>query len=128
MRRNWEYLTHSDVRTIHTHLIQKFGGLDGLRDEGLFDAALEQPRQTFDGKDLYPTVAEKAARYAYGIVRNHPFADGNKRTGTACMGMFLAINGFRFKPRHDKLLQVVLAVADGSMGYDELATWVDRQL
>ena len=121
MRRNWEYLTHSDVRTIHTHLIQKFGGLDGLRDEGLFDAALEQPRQTFDGKDLYPTVAEKAARYAYGIVRNHPFADGNKRTGTACMGMFLAINGFRFKPRHDKLLQVVLAVADGSMGYDELA-------
>lgn len=128
MRRNWEYLAHSDVRTIHTHLIQKFGGLDGLRDEGLFDAALEQPRQTFDGKDLYPTAAEKAARYAYGIVRNHPFADGNKRTGTACMGMFLAINGFRFKPQHDKLLQVVLAAADGSMGYDELAAWVDRQL
>ena len=99
-----------------------FGGLDGLRDEGLFDAAIEQPRQTFDGADLYPSAAEKAARYAYGIVNNHPFADGNKRTGGACVGMFLRLNDIKFKPRHDELLRTVYGVADGTLGYEELVS------
>lgn len=128
MKTPWEYLAHEDVRTIHSYLIAQFGGLDGLRDEDLFDAAIEQPRQTFDGIDLYPTAAEKAARYTYGIVNNHPFADGNKRTGAACMGMFLRLNGIRFKPRHDDLLQTIYSVADGSMGYDELVAWIEQHL
>ena len=59
MSAHWEYLTHEDVRAIHSYLIATFGGLDGLRDEGLFDAAIEQPRQTFDGVDLYPSAAKK---------------------------------------------------------------------
>ena len=59
MNAHWEYLTHEDVRAIHSYLIAMFGGLDGLRDEGIFDAAIEQPRQTFDGADLYPSAAEK---------------------------------------------------------------------
>ena len=128
MKTPWEYLAHEDVRTIHSYLIAQFGGLDGLRDEDLFDAAIEQPRQTFDGIDLYPTAAEKAARYTYDIVNNHPFADGNKRTGAACMGMFLRLNGIRFKPRHDDLLQTIYSVADGSMGYDELVAWIEQHL
>ncbi len=128
MTRTWEYLTHQDVRSIHTYLIDRFGGLDGVRDEGLLDAAIEQPRQTFGGEDLYPSAAEKAARYAYGIVKNHPFADGNKRTGGACIGMFLAVNGLRFKPRHSELLETVYALADGTLSYEELVQWIDRQL
>lgn len=128
MNGNWQYLNREDVRSIHSYLIAMFGGLDGLRDEGLFDAAIEQPRQTFDGIDLYPTAAEKAARYAFGIVNNHPFADGNKRTGGACLGMFLRLNGFRFKPRHDELLATVYAVADGTMDFEGLVAWIEAQL
>lgn len=128
MSETWSYLTHEDVRAIHTYLIERFGGLDGLRDEELFDAAIEQPRQTFDGIDLHPTAAEKAARYAYGIVKNHPFADGNKRTGGACIGMFLGLNEIRFKPRHDELLQTVYALADGFLSYDKLVAWIEEQL
>lgn len=124
----WEYLEREDVLVIHRHLVATYGGMDGLRDESLFDAALEQPKQTFDGVDLYPTAAEKAARYAFGIVKNYPFADGNKRTGTACIGMFLKLNGLRFKPRRDELLNTVIAVADGTMDYEELVAWIERQL
>lgn len=128
MSADWEYLAHEDVLAIHSYLIGCFGGLDGLRDEGLFDAAIEQPRQSFGGEDLYPTAAEKAARYAYGIVKNHPFADGNKRTGGACIGMFLKLNGIRFKPRHDELLHSIMSVADGTISYDELVAWIQQQL
>lgn len=128
MNANWNYLAHEDIQAIHSYLIGRFGGLDGLRDEGLFDAAIEQPRQTFDGIELYPTAAEKAARYAYGIVKNHPFADGNKRTGAACIGMFLKLNGIRFKPRHEELLNTILAVADGTVDCDELTNWIAEQL
>ncbi len=128
MKRDWIYLSHEAVITIHEYLIERFGGMSGLRDEGLFDAATEQPRQTFDGIDLYSTAEEKAARYAYGIVNNHPFADGNKRTGAACIGMFLRLNGFRFKPRSMELYDTIIAVADGSMEYEELVAWIQAQL
>ena len=67
-------------------------------------------------------------RYAYGIVKNHPFADGNKRTGGACVGMFLGLNEIRFKPRHDELLQTVYALADGSLSYDKIVAWIEEQL
>lgn len=99
-----------------------------MRDEGLFDSAIELPRQTFDGRDIYPTAAEKAARYAYGIVRNHPFADGNKRTGGACMGVFLRLNGIPFKPRHDELLHTICSVAEQAMNFDELVAWIQAQI
>ena len=69
-----------------------------MRDEGLLESALAQPFQTFGGKELYPSIAQKAARYAYGIASNHPFADGNKRTATAVMAAFLRMNGYKFKP------------------------------
>lgn len=128
MRNEWTYLAYKDVLSIHEYLLEQFGGMAGLRDESLLDAALEQPRQTFDGMDLYPTAASKAARYAFGIINNHPFADGNKRTGTACIGMFLRLNGLSFKPRHSELLATAVGVADGSIGFDELVDWVEQQL
>jgi len=86
-----------------------------------------QPFATFDGIDLYPTIEEKAARYAFGIVKNHPFADGNKRTGAAAMAAFLKLNGYRFKPRHKDFFQTVINVASGEMGYEELVEFVRRE-
>lgn len=121
-------LDKEDVLAIHEAAIIKFGGLDGVRDEGLLESALAQPFQTFGGEELYPTLAQKAARYAYGIASNHPFVDGNKRTATAVMGAFLRLNGCRFKPRHGELLTTMTGVADGSVSFEELAEWLQEEL
>ena len=121
-------LTKEEVLAIHNASLERFGGLSGLRDDGLLESALAQPFQTFGGEELYPTFAEKAARYAYGIEKNHPFLDGNKRAATACMAAFLRLNGFRFKPRAEDLLATMLGVADGTVSYEELAKWVSDRL
>lgn len=68
------------VLALHERTISRFGGAHGVRDEGLLDAAISQPWQTFDGIDLYPTIEEKAARLSFEIITQHPFVDGNKRT------------------------------------------------
>ncbi|WP_139650842.1 type II toxin-antitoxin system death-on-curing family toxin [Raoultibacter phocaeensis] len=125
MKRDWRYLELSEVIAVHEYLLDQFGGSEGVRDTDLLESALAQPRQTFDGEDLYQTSAEKAARYAFGIVNNHPFVDGNKRTGAACLGMFLRGNDVRFKPRGDDLYRTIIAVADGSLSYNEFVAWVE---
>jgi death-on-curing protein len=117
-------LSKALVLALHVHQLEMFGGLSGVGDEGLLDSALTQPFVTFDGIDLYPSVEEKAARYAFGIVKNHPFADANKRTGTACMVAFLKQNNLRFKPRHKDLEQIILDVASGAVSFDALVAFV----
>lgn len=116
-------ITREAVLAIHSETIARFGGIDGVRDESLLDSALAQPFQAFSGQDLYPGPVEKACRYAFGIIRNHPFIDGNKRTGTALMGIYLRMSGLSFKPAHNELLSTMLGVADGSVNYDELTKW-----
>ena len=116
------------VIKIHDTAIARFGGEYGIRDIGLLEAALAQPFQGFGGVELYPTDAEKAARYAFEIVRNHPFVDGNKRTAAAVMGSYLRLCGHNFKPRHDELFSAIYLLASGEMGYGELAEWVRQQL
>lgn len=123
-----QYVSHDSALAIHELSIKRYGGIEGLRDEGLLESALAQPEQTFDGVELYPSLAEKAARYAYGIVKNHPFADGNKRTGAAVLAVFLRANGCRFKPRLLDMQNVIIGVADGTLSYEELVRWIDRQL
>lgn len=86
------------VLQIHEMQIENHGGASGLRDEGLLEAAIKQPFATFDGVDLYPSVEEKASRLAFGIIRNHPFVDGNKRTGAQLLIVFVRMNNYRFKP------------------------------
>lgn len=81
-------------------VIMKFGGLRGLRDEELLDSALVQPFQTFGGADLYPSAIEKACRYAFGIISDHPFLDGNKRIGAALFGTYIRMSGIDFRPDH----------------------------
>ena len=108
------------VIAIHDAAIARFDGLPGVRDEGLLDSALAQPWQTFGGRDLYEGDVAKVCRLYYGVIRNHPFTDGNKRTGAALLGASLRLCGRYFKPRHDDFLRAMLAVADGSMSYEQL--------
>lgn len=117
-------ITKDEAIAVHAAVIAKFGGVDGVRDEGLLESALAQPLQSFDGAELYPTDEAKACRYAYGIIKNHPFVDGNKRTATALMGASLRISGLAFRPRHDELLRAMLGVAEGSWDFDALVEWV----
>ena len=113
--------------SLETALVEKFGGASGVRDQDLLEAAVMQPQQTFDGKDLYPTLEEKAARYAFGIVSNHPFVDGNKRTGAALMLTFLAMNQHRMKPRQGEIANIILDVATGVASFDDLVAFLRAQ-
>lgn len=75
-------LTKQQILLLHSQMILQFGGSDGIRDEAMLDSAINQPLQTFDDIELYPTIIDKAVRLGYGLITNHPFIDGNKRIGT----------------------------------------------
>ena len=96
---------------------------DGVRDEGLLESALAQPFQSFGGIELYPTDEAKACRYAYGIIKDRPFADGNKQTATALMGTYFRLSGCEFKPSHADLLEAMLGTADGTWDFEPLVEW-----
>jgi len=84
------HLSLREVLTLHERIAARSGGGVGLRDFGMLESALAQPRQTFGGSDLYPTLVEKAAALGFSLIANHPFVDGNKRMGHAAMEIFLA--------------------------------------
>ena len=120
-------MTDVDIATvlaIHEEVIAFAGGSTGLRDHGLLEAAVAAPFQTFSGEDLFPTLHDKAARLAFGIIKNRPFVDGNKRTGAAVMGIFLEVNGILLSFSQRELIDIITSVADGSAGYEELSAWI----
>ncbi len=112
------------VLLLHQLIAEETGGDPNVRDLNLLDSALNSAFQTFDGKELYPTKQEKAARIGYSLISNHAFVDGNKRIGVYVMLTFLEVNGIRIRCTDGELIHVGLSVADGSMGYDELLQWV----
>lgn len=116
------------VLRLHQQLLQAFGGTDGVRDAGLLESALAAPFATFGGEYLYPTLIQQAAQLGYGIIRNHPFADGNKRTGAHTMLVFLSVNGIELEYDQQELIDAILAVADGTMAADQLAAWLTKHL
>lgn len=117
-------LSKEQVLLLHSQLIESFGGSSGVRDDNLLDSALETPFQTFDGEELYPTLQAKAARLGYGLIKNHCMIDGNKRIGAHAMLVFLELNGVEIKYTQKDLYETILAVADGSLDYDELLKWI----
>lgn len=117
-------LSKEQVLLLHSQLIKSFGGSCGVRDDNLLDSALESPFQTFDGEELYPTLQAKAARLGYGLIKNHCMIDGNKRIGAHVMLVFLELNGVEIEYTQKDLYETVLAVADGSLDYDELLKWI----
>lgn len=119
-----KYLSKQQVLQLHNQLLKQTGGLSGVRDEGLLESALAAPIQSFDGSDAYPSLQQKAARLCYGLVKDHPFVDGNKRIGTHAMLVFLAVNGIELTYTQKELSDIVLAVAAGEQNYDALLRWV----
>ena len=121
-------LSKRQILMLHAMLVAQSGGIDGLREEGLLDSALNAPLQTFGGQELYPTTLEKAARLGYGLIRNHPFADGNKRIGTHAMLVFLDINDITLSYKDDELISTILCVASGDMDEKELLEWLKAHI
>lgn len=114
------YLTTEQVLRLHQLALERTGGSPGVRDEGLLESAVAQPRMTFAGQDLYPGLVEKAAALAFSLVCNHPFVDANKRVGHAALDELDA--------PVDEQERLVLGVADGSVSREELTEWVRAHL
>lgn len=118
------WLTPAIVRALHSEALARFGGASGIRDEAVLESALARPHHAFAyGRD--PSLFDLAAAYGYGIIRNHPFVDGNKRAGILAIAVFLHINGWRFDPHQTDEIRIIRAVAAGEVGETDVATWVE---
>lgn len=116
------WIDASDVYSFQLEILAAFGGLAGVRDEGLLHSALSRPKNLFAyGK---PTLFEMAAEYALGIVKNHPFLDGNKRAGFMAAALFLEANGHHLTASEEEVVLNTLALAAGEIGAEEYAAWL----
>ncbi len=120
------YLSLREILTLHERIAASSGGGIGVRDLGLLESAIAQPRQSFDGADLYPSILDKAAALGFSLVSNHPFVDGNKRVGHAALEVFLMLNGYELEASVDEQERIILAVAAGDMSREEFSAWVNR--
>lgn len=116
------------VLLLHRYIAAEAGGSVGVRDEGLIESALQSVFATFDGNELYPTKVEKAARIGASLVGNHAFLDDNKRVGMCVMLTFLEVNGLRVECFDADIMKTGLALADGTMGYEELRDWLNARV
>ena len=117
-------LTKAQILALHKILIDRFGGSHGLRDEGLFESAISTPYQTFGDQDIYPTVQEKAVRLCYGLIKNHPFIDGNKRIGTLTLLITLELNNINLITTNEELTKEIFLIASGEKNDQDLLIWV----
>ncbi|MEG3440008.1 type II toxin-antitoxin system death-on-curing family toxin [Pannus brasiliensis CCIBt3594] len=123
-----KFLSESVVLKIHERQIERFGGSQGVRDRGLLESALAQPRMTFGGELLHPTIAEQAAAYLYHIAMNHPFIDGNKRTAFAVMDTFLRLNCYRLNLDNESAYNLVLRVVERGLDKAELIEYLEESI
>ena len=112
-----------DALALHGRLLALDGGAAGVRDAGLLESALARPRQLHAYGDK-PSIVEMAAAYVAGIVRNHPFFDGNKRTGFLVGVLFLELNGYRFTATEEDATRAVFGLAAGTLEEKEFAAWM----
>ena len=117
-------LTKKQVIMLHEQIIKETGGEIGLRDEALLESALLSPFQSFDNKYLFPSIQAKAARLGYGIIKNHPFIDGNKRIGTHLMLIFLYLNNIELSYTQNELSEIILMIASSEKKYEDLLDWI----
>jgi len=118
------YLTIGEVLELHRRIIQQTGGASGVRNLAALESAVAQPRMTFEGKDLYPTIEDKAAALAFFIIQNHPYVDGNKRCGHAAMETFLVLNGKEIKAPVDEIEKIILEMASGKFSRKNFVDWL----
>ena len=119
-------LTVDEIIYQHKRLIEQFGGSDGLRDMGLLESAVASVNGGFENTETYPTVEEKAARFAYALTQNHAFVDGNKRIGMLAMLTTLAMNDVAIRYTQQELIELGLSAADGRAGYEDVLEWINR--
>ena len=114
------------IKLLHQLMAEATGGGVGVRDEGLLNSAIEVAFATFDGKELYPTKEEKAAKLGHALISNHAFVDGNKRIGVYVMLSFLELNGIHIESSDEDVVALGLGVAEGSMTQDDVLTWINK--
>jgi len=117
-------ISKEHILLLHKILVKHTGGADGLRDDGLLESALAAPFVAFGGVEFCPTVQSKAARLCFGIVKNHPFVDGNKRIGVLAMLTFLEINDIFLNCDDNELIKLGLELADGAIEEDEVFDFI----
>ena len=123
-----EYLSIDQILAVHRAQVGRFGGGTGIRDRGALEAAAARPSATFDGEDLYPDLASKAAALMHSLVQNHPFIDGNKRVGVMAAELFLLVNGAELAVNDHDLEQLTWSVARGEVDVASLAIWFRQRL
>ncbi|MBE7066769.1 MAG: type II toxin-antitoxin system death-on-curing family toxin [Ruminococcaceae bacterium] len=117
-------LSKKQILMLHSQLIEETGGIDGVRDFNLLESAIENPFQVFAGEELYPTIQAKGVRLGYGLIKNHCMLDGNKRIGVHAMLVFFELNGIVLEYTQKELYEMVLAVADSRLNYEDMLRWV----
>lgn len=122
------FLTGEEVIELHRQSIERYGGTHGIREHGLLDSAVQAPQQTFGGTFLYPSLAEMAAAYWFGLVLNHVFLDGNKRIGLRAADVFLALNGLDLTISEEEAVRVTLRIAVHEIGREELAALIAKNV
>lgn len=122
------YVTLGEVVALHRAIIDSTGGATGVRELIGLESALAQPRATFGGIDLHPTLSAKASALGYSIALNHPFLDGNKRVAHAAMEVFLVLNGFEIVADADEQERLMLDVASGQLDRQRLEGWLEQHI
>ncbi|MCK5343111.1 MAG: type II toxin-antitoxin system death-on-curing family toxin [Candidatus Heimdallarchaeota archaeon] len=117
-----------DILNIHQFLINKFGGLHGVRDIDLLKSAIGRPFQTFDKRDLYKSPVEKSAAIIESVVGNHPFNDGNKRTGYVLMRLYLMEQGMDIRASQKEKYDFVIAIASGNLSFEGIVSWIEQHI
>lgn len=123
MSDEWRWVRKPEALEIHELQISAHGGLSGVRDEGLLDSALARPINLANYEGIEDQCA-LAAAYGYGIARNHPFADGNKRTAFVVSAFFLSLQGIAIETSQEDVVKTILALASGDLSEDNFAEWL----
>lgn len=122
------FFDYDQVVKIHSLLVAKTGGTDGVRDKNLLESALKTPFQTFDGSELYQTILDKASQFCYSLIENHPFLDGNKRIGVHLTLLFLKLNGVELSYSQNELIEFGLNIASGKMNKEDIKNWLHSHI
>lgn len=117
-------ITKEEVLLIHDQVVKLHGGANGVRDINGLESAIARPYQTFAGSELYPSCFEKGAAIGESIIMNHPFVDGNKRTGYVLMELMLRLEDFRITSNDEELYQFVIDISTGDKRFEEIVDWL----
>lgn len=121
------WIDRNALLLLHAEALAEHGGLSGLRDEAALDAALARP-QHIHTYERHADLARLAAAYGFGLARNHPFSDGNKRAGFLALGLFLSLNGFELSVDQAEAAETILRLAAGGLSEKDLAEWVRQHM